>query len=404
MWKLFIADDEPKIRRGLKKCLPWDEYDIEIVGEAEDGEIALELAKKLTPDILFVDICMPFLNGLDLIRELNTCLPQSIIIIISGYNEFRYAQEAVKLNVLDYVLKPVKETQLESVIKKSVEILSKDQQTKAYTKWAQAQFQQNYANLVNTFFNQWISGSYSFSQVEEQLSYLHLQLERDSGLFIIQPLTTISIGKSFPQLEPDLLLFCTQNIIQELLQDWTPNVVFQDQNKNLVLITPVHQHAQWIELSAKFEAIIEEYLGIGILVVQRTLKDGLASLPSVYSSLSEDLKKKNSYTPIVLLAKRYIDKYYYKPDLSLTEVSNYVQSSPTYLSRLLKRELGCSFVDYLAKVRIKKSIQFMRDPSMKIYEVAEQVGYNTQHYFSTAFKKITGVSPITYKNKTRRDL
>lgn len=84
MIKLLIADDEPKILRGLKKSLNWEEWNIEIVGEAEDGEIAFEMAKQLQPDILFLDINMPFLNGLDLIKKLNSELPSSIVIVISG--------------------------------------------------------------------------------------------------------------------------------------------------------------------------------------------------------------------------------------------------------------------------------------------------------------------------------
>jgi two-component system, response regulator YesN len=107
MLKVLIADDEPKIRRGLKSSIDWNELDIEVVGEAEDGEIAFEMAKVLKPDILFVDICMPFIDGLELISKIKDILPDSLVIVITGHDEFSYAQQSIKLKVFDYLLKPV---------------------------------------------------------------------------------------------------------------------------------------------------------------------------------------------------------------------------------------------------------------------------------------------------------
>jgi two-component system response regulator YesN len=82
-------------------------------------------------------------------------------------------------------------------------------------------------------------------------------------------------------------------------------------------------------------------------------------------------------------------------------VADHMQVSPTYLSKLLKHETGASFVDYLTQVRIKKAIQLMNDPAEKIYEIAEKVGYSNQHYFSTAFKKVLGFSPMEYRRGTK---
>ena len=76
-----------------------------------------------------------------------------------------------------------------------------------------------------------------------------------------------------------------------------------------------------------------------------------------------------------------------------------MQISPTYLSRLLKQEIGVSFIEYLTHVRVQKAIQLIQDPATKLYEVAERVGYANQHYFSTAFKKVLGVSPAEYRKR-----
>ena len=89
--------------------------------------------------------------------------------------------------------------------------------------------------------------------------------------------------------------------------------------------------------------------------------------------------------------------------INLLEVADKVESNASYLSKLLKKELGYSFIDYLTHIRIKKSIELMQDPTLRIIDISEKVGYSTQHYFSLAFKKIMGVSPNNYKNGGKRD-
>lgn len=125
----------------------------------------------------------------------------------------------------------------------------------------------------------------------------------------------------------------------------------------------------------------------------------MTCISATYHELLLELNRKASYTPIVLLSQKHIETYYYKEDLSLQELADTIQISPTYLSRLLKNEIGVSFIEYLIQVRVEKAIQIMSDPTVKLYEVAQRVGYNNQHYFSTAFKKVVGLSPAEYRKK-----
>ena len=110
------------------------------------------------------------------------------------------------------------------------------------------------------------------------------------------------------------------------------------------------------------------------------------------------MKSIQRLTPIVVLAKNYIDQNYFEQSISLQQVANHLQVSPTYLSKQLKNEIGVSFVHYLTNVRMEKAVKLITDPYLKIYEVAEMVGYSTQHYFSNVFKKMVGISPIEYRN------
>ncbi|HRZ90946.1 MAG TPA: response regulator, partial [Spirochaetia bacterium] len=94
MWKVLIADDEPKIRRGLRSLVSRCRDDLEVVAEAEDGEEAYARALEREPDILIIDVRMPLKDGLALIEELNAALPGRIVIIVSGHDEFEYAKAA----------------------------------------------------------------------------------------------------------------------------------------------------------------------------------------------------------------------------------------------------------------------------------------------------------------------
>ena len=117
MVKLFLVEDEKIMRDGIKKHIDWKSEDIDFSGEASDGELAYPLILKAKPDILVTDIKMPFMDGLELSRLVKKELPDVKIIILSGYDEFKYAQEAVSIGVEEYLLKPISPPKLLETIK-----------------------------------------------------------------------------------------------------------------------------------------------------------------------------------------------------------------------------------------------------------------------------------------------
>ncbi|NLY44220.1 MAG: response regulator [Clostridiaceae bacterium] len=397
MWKLLIADDEPKIRQGLRNGLDWNALDIEVIGEAEDGEVALEIAKASHPDIALVDICMPFLDGLQFIEKLNEICENCIVIVITGHDKFSYAQKAVRLKVFDFLLKPVTKEQLRSVLIKAKEELDKVYSKNKYFNWAKQQLEKNRGLLKQQFLNEWINGSLSYVQIEEQLRFFDMNLDGEYGMIMIKVAERIAVDEIGEEWDKDLLIYAIKNIVEELLAEWQPNIIFEDSKSNIVAILPIEELKEWVHLGVKLESTVEHYLKQTVLVSQAKMQNGIKSIPSVYHSLLQDIKNKSNSTPIVMLARKYIDTHYFKENLSLIEVAKEMQISATYLSRLLKQEIGLSFIDYLTQVRIKKAMELMNDPSIKLYEVAQRVGYSSQHYFSTAFKRILGMPPGEYR-------
>lgn len=120
MFKVLVIDDEPTIRKGLINIINWKKFQCEICGEAEDGVEGLEKIREMSPDIVFVDINMPEVNGLEMIKEAKELVPHGKFIILSGYREFSYMQEAIKIGAFDYILKPSSIEDICEVVKRAV--------------------------------------------------------------------------------------------------------------------------------------------------------------------------------------------------------------------------------------------------------------------------------------------
>ena len=153
----------------------------------------------------------------------------------------------------------------------------------------------------------------------------------------------------------------------------------------------------WVEAIADIESRASDTLAHALIIAHATIPAPEKRVTDTYEALSSEIASKGSHRTFVVLAQSYIDGHYGEPELSLEEVAAAAQVSPGYLSRLLKHETGFSFIDYLTRVRINKAVQIMSDPAVKVYEVAEAVGYQSQHYFSRAFKRVFGRSPVEYR-------
>lgn len=130
MIKVFLVDDEIVIREGIRNSFPWEESGYTLVGEAPDGEIALPMIRDAAPDILITDIRMPFMDGMQLCREVKRLMPWVGIVILSGYDDFNYARQAISLGVQEYLLKPMSARELKEVLDRISQRLSEDRRAR----------------------------------------------------------------------------------------------------------------------------------------------------------------------------------------------------------------------------------------------------------------------------------
>lgn len=401
MYQLFIADDEPKIRNGLKKMLDWGEFNIELSGEAEDGEIALREVTRKQPDILFLDICMPFLNGLDLIRKLKEQAQACFIIIISGYDQFGYMQEAIKLQVFDYLLKPVTKASLQETVDRVCAELSKRSGRDQYFKWVNERLDENMDSVRENFFKNLMKRDMSHDQIAGGLKFLNLNFTSQIGILILRVMKRSGFDMSSNNnLDKNSMLYGIKNMVAELLGAFT-SICFYDDAGNIVIIGSTPGMSEWSRSCNSLMSCVEDYLHSGV-ICEYDLMNSFLNTSAVHKELCARIKEKSSLKPITASILQYIQNNYYDSDFSLEKTAQKFLITPSYLSKVLKTETGASFVDVLTNIRIQKAIEMMNSSSSKIYEIAELVGYSNQYYFSRSFKRVTGFSPVQFKEGKAR--
>lgn len=138
--KVFIAEDESIVREGLRDMIPWEKYGFEFVGDAPDGEMALPMLRRVKPDILITDIRMPFMDGLSLSRIVSRELPETKIIITSGYSDFEYVRQAIALNVDQYLLKPLTRADMIKALESTRQKIEGEREQKDYLRKYEQEF------------------------------------------------------------------------------------------------------------------------------------------------------------------------------------------------------------------------------------------------------------------------
>jgi two-component system response regulator YesN len=176
MYKVFLVEDEIVTREGIRDNVDWGTAGFEFCGEAPDGEIALPLLEKTRPDVLLTDIKMPFMDGLQLCKIVRERMPWVKIIILSGHDEFQYAQEAVRLGVTEYLLKPVGVQDLRVVLRKVAGQLDREQAERESLRRLQHQIEDDLALRREKFLLKLAMGGMSSAQAIEESRRLELDL------------------------------------------------------------------------------------------------------------------------------------------------------------------------------------------------------------------------------------
>lgn len=165
--KVFLVEDEMVIRRGIKNSIDWEKEGYIFCGEASDGELAYPMIIKEKPDILITDIRMPFMDGLELCKLVKKELPNIKILILSGYDEFDYAKEAIRLGVTEYLLKPISSGKLLEALNWVSESIRREKEDKDLVRKCMEEMRENTEHEKQKFFEQMIAGNLSMADALE---------------------------------------------------------------------------------------------------------------------------------------------------------------------------------------------------------------------------------------------
>ena len=250
MLKVLVVEDEEMIRKGIVLAVDWAALDCVVVGEASNGAQALEAVERYDPSLIITDLKMPVMDGLEMLRQLRERGNNAFVIILTAYDSFSYAQAALRLGAVDFLLKPFHD-----------------------------------------------------GEREQAVTRLKQRMDRAG-----------QGGEKGPAPLP---------------------------------------------------------------------------LPEL---------KKGDKSKYVLEAMAYIGEHYHEPNIGVAAIAQHLGISEGHLSHTFKKETDYTLLNYLTRYRIHRAMELLRDCRLKVYEVAEQVGYRDIAYFSATFKKLVGMSPSEYQD------
>lgn len=365
----IIVDDEAVIRRGLSRRIELLFPEWKNIGAFSCAEEALVWKGWETIDLLITDICMTGRNGIDLAQEAVKKNPELQIVFISGYLDFSYAQSAIQLKAVDYIVKPISDKQIFDTIDRVNHRLEEKRAHAPINAYKQYRLVENYLSSAEKLPEKDMDKLSAFATELWSLELYYLPKE--------------TIPEEFP-----LFSYKKTTGFQYCLYDrGRERLLFYPQSARVLV-----------------SALRKKLMQNALLMYAQENSLPFAQCPECYHQLKLQLERAveqhnsaGKYGITVNGAIRYI-KENYQNQISLSKIAEHLYVHPAYLSGQFKSETGNTVTDYICNYRILKAKELLRDPRNKIYWIAEQVGFTNQRYFSQVFKRIVGQTPVEYRN------
>ncbi|WP_438432782.1 AraC family transcriptional regulator [Gorillibacterium sp. sgz500922] len=447
MYRILLVDDEALEREGLEWIIRRSFSGEFEVLHAENGRRAIELAEEKRPHIVFMDVNMPGIQGLAALREIRSRLPDAKFVLVTAYDYFAYAQEAVSLGAKEYIVKPASQEQIVGLLYRLREELNREKTRRTEELALRDRVSQLMPMAENELSLLLMSGPELDEEGRQFAEWLDFPL--DVGLAIVA---------AFPEsgyTGQERKLFRS---FHSLAETFAPAVCSSLINRHMVLFlrkSPGSTAEAWMaevrDFAAKLARQTEQLfrlplrIGIGMLRARaeglhhsyfeavfastfaeeggeprffgelRTEADSTYSPPQappaasaaaanplyVANALQAIREEREQETASVIgKAKRFIDDHFTE-DLSLDQVAEHVHLNAFYFSKIFKQRVGETFIDYLTKLRIGKAKAFIEEGALSLKEICYRVGYRDPNYFSRVFRKVTGITPSDYRDRDR---
>ena len=237
--KVLIVDDEYLIRNHLKRLISWEEMGMEIAGEAVSASQALDLIDKTVPDIIFTDICMPLMDGIEFSKVVVEKYPHIKIVIITGHDEFDYAKRSINLGISNFILKPINRDEIR---KAALELKSKIEQERSHIKEYEKlkqRLDEIRPYLLEKFLNELIVGELDQTEITEKLNYFKIDLNHESDVFQTAVVDVSSSIRGIGEKEEEQILLAMNcsDLIKKVLREDEGVLVFFDNSRKIVILS-----------------------------------------------------------------------------------------------------------------------------------------------------------------------
>lgn len=415
MIRVFLVDDEPLVLIGMQGMLDWAALGCEVVGTARNGAEALKAIETLHPDVVVTDIRMPVLDGLALAeqcRAKDAALP--VFIMLTSYEEFDYVRRSISYGAVEYLVKiDLTPENLAAALERARDKVEKERKLRAPAAPAGGLEQYRDRLLFQLY-----GGLFTAREPFDRFC-------ADVGLHFDAPCYTVALAAlQTKNLSTDQLLTLTTGVTRmaaETLAKYRPCYVTGMDLRHFSVLFPLDSPGECEEVLTpvlqKSGRILYKYFStelywtVGrpvedILQVGKSQQEAFAALLLVDAATpllfcrEEGSTQLDHRARLVAQVQAYIRQNLDKR-LSLNDVASVFNFSPSYLSQLFAQNSESGFVEFVTATRIAAAKELMAATDLKVYEISEQVGFESAFYFSKVFKKLEGVSPREYMQKVR---
>lgn len=290
MYKLVIVDDEEEVRKGIIQKIEWNKFNFEIAGEAENGREALDLIEENIPDVVITDITMPLMDGLELAAALKESYPTVKTVILTGFDDFKFAQQAIKYGVADYLLKPVLPKDIEALIEKLKKQIDDEITKKEDIVKLRKHYNESLPVLRDKFLTLLITGRPDEKEIEKRINSFNLRLDGNTFLIAAANIDANSfMNNVFEENDTELVKFAVLNISQEIIAKHSLGEAFYH-DESLVIILGFKDNEKTSLLNKSFSVLeeirqsVDKFLKISITIGLGSISNSLVRLRDSYKT------------------------------------------------------------------------------------------------------------------------
>ena len=394
MYKTLFVDDERLIREGISNLIDWERITGQELTLAENAKVALKYLEHEKYEIVISDIYMQDMNGIELAKCIKGKWPDVVVILLSAYEDFDYARKAIEAGVFKYLLKPVIPEELEDAVNEAISQVKINEEKKKRIDHSQEVLEDYRRELKKNLWKDILSGNMrNEDEIFERFEKMNMS-KNISPIYVVVYKTDDESMLYQNQVAIDKVVSsCFEGYIDTVFMDNYIVILLKKENAKSVL----YAFGDLVKEMFHFEV----YMGEG-----KTVKD-LSTLHMSVESAKYNIQKnrankKDEPTQIVLAAVEMIRKEIENVDFNINTIANALYLTPAYFSRVFKRKMGMTCIDFIKNYRINLAKELLQNTDLSIQQISEKTGYATVYYFSQQFKQVTGESPGSFRKKRQK--